>query len=188
MKTSFRSLVTSSLVPSLSVLAFALLAGCGLAPEAAEEAGDERSAVASRQQGLVSTSGIRVSATYQEVVTGTPTYGDPATSPMLRVQVEVDDTALRTAYPRFDGMERVFVRVPKLQSGALIWESVALRYSGQTRRGYYGEIVIDLHDSASIWNVDWPTLSRYGVAVGLDTNLGVIWAQNEGKNHAVTRK
>lgn len=186
MKTSLRMLLASSLA-----LSFTLLAGCG--PEAdlssSEDALDRSPAsLASRSQGLVSTTGIRVSATYQEVITGTPTYGDPATSPQLRVHVEVDDAALRSVYPSFDGLERVAVRVPKLRGGSLVWDTIALSYSGQTRRGYYGDIPIDLHDSPAIWGVDFPTLSRLGVALFLDTNLGVIWAQNEGQNYAVTRK
>ena len=180
MTTSFRALLVSSFV-----FAASLCAGCGLEPTATEA---DEAALGSRSQGLVSTAGITVAATYQEVVTGTPTYGDPATSPMLRAHVEVSDAALRAAYPSFDGLERVFVRVPKVKSGVVTWESQPLRYSGQSRRGYYGEIVIDLHDSDSIWGVDWPTLSRHGIAIGLDTNLGVIWAQEDGHNFAVTRR
>ncbi|PSM30743.1 hypothetical protein [Haliangium sp. UPWRP_2] len=185
MTTSFRTLLVSSFV-----FATSLCAGCGLEPMAtdADEADGAAMALGTRSQSLVSTTGITVTATYQEVVTGTPTYGDPATSPMLRVHVEVSDAALRAAYPSFDGLERVFVRVPKVKSGVVTWESQPLRYSGQSRRGYYGEIVIDLHDSDSIWGVDWPTLSRHGIAIGLDTNLGVIWAQEDGHNFAVTRR
>lgn len=179
--------LSSPLISSLA-LALTLLVGCGLDGNVPDPADEGESAVATRSEALVSPDGIRVSATYQEVVTGTPTYGDPATSPMLRVHVEVDDAAVRAGNPGFDGLEQVFVRVPKLQAGSLVWESVTLSYSGQTRRGYYGEIKIDLHDSPSIWNIDWPTLSRHGVAIGLQTNLGVIWAQSEGHNFAVTLK
>ena len=107
---------------------------------------------------------------------------------MLSVHVEVSDAALRTAFPSFDGLERVFVMIPKLSSGRVVWEGVSLRYSGETRRGYYGDLKIDLHDSGSIWGIDLATLQANGVAVGLETNVGVIWAQPEGKNHPVTRK
>lgn len=182
MTTFVRSLLTAAFA-----LSTVLLNACD--PPASEDPADliEAASVGSLQQNLVATSGIRVQATYREVITGTPTYGHPATSPVLSVHVEVDDAALRRLYPGFDGMERVFVRVPKLSSGRISWETVALRYSGQRRTGYYADVIIDLHDSGSIWNVDWSTLSANGVAVGLDTNLGVIWAQDEGKNHPVIR-
>lgn len=177
---------TRLLMTAAFALSTALLHACD--PALSEElAGSDAEYVRAMQQNLVASSGIRVQATYREVVTGTPTYGYPATSPVLTVHVEVDDAALRRLCPGFDGMERVFVRVPKSSPSGLTWENVSLRYSGQTRTGYYGDIVIDLHDSGSIWKVDFATLSANGVAVGLDTNLGVIWAQDEGKNHPVVR-
>lgn len=188
MKTS----IGSTLVRSVSALALALgltlASGCGGAYSDGGGIGE----VGTLGQGLVSTSGITATATYAEVVTGTPTYGSPATSPVLTVHVEVDDAALRKGFPGFDGLERAFALVPKLAAGRLVWESVSLRYSGETRRGYYADIKIDLHDSGPIWctgwGVDWETLRAQGVAIGLETNLGVIWAQAEGKNLAVGRR
>jgi hypothetical protein len=187
MKTSIRSALAPVVSLALSAaLPLGLAAGCGDAGTLA--ASEDADYVGSMTQSLVSTTGITARATYQEVVTGTPTYGFPATSPVLTVSVEVDDAALRKSFPSFDGLERAFVRVPKLQAGRLVWESVDLRYSGQTRRGYFAEIPIDLHDSGSIWSVDWATLQANGVALGLTTNLGVIWAQEEGRNLAVVRR
>ena len=189
MKTLCRSALarTSALLFALSLsLPLAFAAGCGDVESPASL--DDSQYVEGMTQSLVSTAGITAQATYQEVVTGTPTYGYPATSPVLTVHVEVDDAALRKSFPGFDGLERAFVRVPKLSSGRVVWESVDLRYSGQTRRGYFAEIPIDLHDSGSIWGVDWPTLQANGVAIGLMTNLGIVWAQEEGRNLAVSRK
>lgn len=186
MKTLFRSLARTSAVLLALSLPIGLTTGCGDAGSPA--ASEDPQYVEGMAQSLVSTAGITAQATYQEVVTGTPTYGFPATSPVLTVHVEVDDAALRKSFPGFDGLERAFVRVPKLAAGRVIWESVDLRYSGQTRRGYFAEIPIDLHDSGSIWGVDWPTLSANGVAIGLTTNLGIIWAQEEGRNLAVSRR
>lgn len=185
MKTSFLSALILSL--SLSVLGFGA-SGCGISVGVDASDSDSTDNVTTLSQQLISLTGITVQATYQEVITGTPTYGFPATSPMLSVHVEVSDAALRTAFPSFDGLERAFVMIPKLSSGRLVWEGVSLRYSGETRRGYYGDIKIDLHDSGSIWGVDLATLQANGVAVGLETNVGVVWAQPEGKNHPVTRK
>lgn len=184
MKTSSCSVLART---ALLFLAVSLpLTGCGEAG-ALDGAADPEE-VGAVTQSLVSTTGITALATYQEVVTGTPTYGSPATSPVLTVHVEVDDAALRKGYPAFDGLERALVRVPKLSAGRVVWESVGLRYSGQTRRGYFAEIPIDLHDSGSIWGVDWATLQAHGVAIGIETNLGTIWAQDEGKNLAVVRR
>lgn len=186
MKTPFRSLARASALLIALSLPLGLAAGCGDAASA--DVLEDPQYVEGMTQSLVSSAGITAQATYQEVVTGTPTYGSPATSPVLTVHVEVDDAALRKSFPGFDGLESAFVRVPKLVMGRVVWESVALRYSGQTRRGYFAEIPVDLHDSGSIWGVDWPTLSGNGVAIGLATNLGMIWAQEEGRNLAVSRR
>ena len=182
MKTSIASTLVRSVSALALALALALASGCGGAADS------DAGAIGTLGQGLVSTSGITATATYAEVVTGTPTYGSPATSPVLTVHVEVDDAALRKGFAGFDGLERAFALVPKLAAGRLVWESVSLRYSGETRRGYYADLKIDLHDSGSIWGVDWETLRAQGVAIGLTTNVGVIWAQAEGKNLAVGRR
>lgn len=176
-----------ALLTAAFALFTALVPACDPAASEDSAADSQADSVRAMQQSLVTATGVRVQATYRELITGTPTYGDPATSPVLLVHVEVDDAALRALYPSFDGMERVFVRVPKSSPRGLTWENVPLRYSGQRRTGYYGTIVIDLHDSGSIWNVDFATLSANGVAIGLESNLGVIWAQEEGKNHPVLR-
>lgn len=190
MKTLSRSLARTSALLLALALPLGLASGCGDAGSPGDRlaGAEDPQYVEGMAQSLISTAGITASATYQEVVTGTPTYGFPATSPVLTVHVEVDDAALRKSFPGFDGLERAFVRVPKLSSGRVVWESVDLRYSGQTRRGYFAEIPIDLHDSGSIWGVDWPTLQANGVAIGLNTNLGIVWAQEEGRNLAVSRK
>ena len=123
MKTSFLSALILSL--SLSVLG---VGACGCGSSVGVDASDSYSTdhVTALSQQLISLTGITVQATYQEVITGTPTYGFPATSPMLSVHVEVSDAALRTAFPSFDGLERAFVMIPKLSSGRLVWEGVAM--------------------------------------------------------------
>ncbi len=77
--------------------------------------------------------GVSVSATYRDVVVGTPTYGNDATAPVLTVRVEVDDAAIRAQVPGFDGREQVFVRGPKLKSGGTVWESHALASAAAPR-------------------------------------------------------
>jgi len=175
-----------SILPALA-LSFSMLTIAGCAFQADDEAADLES-IDIWSEGLTAVSGVTTAATYQEVVTGTPTYGYPATSPMLTIHVEVDDAALRKQFPAFDGMESAFALVPKQKNGALVWESVALSWKGTTLKGYYGQTVIDIHESGSVWGVDWPTLQANGVAVGLTTNVGTIWAQASGQNWPVVKK
>lgn len=175
-----------SILPALA-LSFSMLTLAGCAFEADEEAANLE-AIDIWSEGLTAVSGVTVAATYQEVVTGTPTYGSPATSPVLAIHVEVDDAALRSQFPSFDGMEGAFALVPKQKNGALVWESVALTWKGTTLKGYYAQIKVDIHESGSIWGVDWTTLQAHGVAVGLNTNVGTVWAQSSGQNWAVVKK
>jgi len=175
--------------PSM-LLALALLAlplgGCAVGPVAGADE-DEIERIAEAEDELTATQGIAVQATYREVVTGTPTYGNPATSPVLTVRITVDDAALQAQFPSFNGTESAFVMVPLLKNGSLVWESRRLTWSGTTTTGYYGQIRLDVHESGSIWGVDWATLSANGVAVGLDANVGTIWAQASGQNWTVVK-
>jgi hypothetical protein len=172
--------------PALAV-AFSMFTLAGCAFQADDETADPE-LIDIWSEGLTAVSGVTTVATYQEVVTGTPTYGYPATSPVLTIHVEVDDAALRKQFPSFDGMESAFALVPKQINGALVWESVALSWTGTTSKGYYGQIVIDIQESGSVWGVDWPTLGAHGVAVGLTTNAGTIWTQAPGQNWPVVKK
>jgi hypothetical protein len=164
---------------------FALSTACGGTPEAEVEAPASLGQSAAE---LTVSSGVIVSATYSYVVVGTPTYGNDATAPVLTVRVEVDDAAIRAQVPGFDGFEQVFVQVPKLQGGSVVWESHALTWKASRMGGYYAQIRYDIHESGSIWGVHGPTLEQHGVAVGLNTNVGTLWAQQPGQNFPVTRK
>jgi hypothetical protein len=164
---------------------FALSTACGGA-SSVEVDSPERLGQSSGE--LTVSSGVTVSASYSYVVVGTPTYGNDATAPVLTVRVEVDDAALRAQVPGFDGMEQAFVQVPKRKNGVVVWESHTLTWKASRMGGYYAQIRYDIHESGSIWGVDGPTLEQNGVAVGLNTNVGTLWAQQPGQNFPVTRK
>jgi hypothetical protein len=129
-------------------------------------------------------SGVSVDARYRHAFVGTPTYGS-AQTPFLTVAVSVDDVAIRRAHPGFNGFEAPFVRVPRTVDGRVVWESVALRYTGTFTAGYYGQERRDRYELAASRAIDLATVQRLGVAVGLETNVGTLWAQEPGQNFAV---
>lgn len=160
---------------------FALFtAACADAPI---EAGETAAPIPTKSR--VSAEAITVDAEWRSVSAGTPTYGYDPREDIMRVTVHVDDGAIRARHPGFDGFESAFVLVPRATDAGLIWESHGLPYAGQTRAGYYGEIVIDIHGSDWIRGLDVQAAVEYGVAVGLDTNVGPIWAQGPGENFPV---
>ena len=128
--------------------------------------------------------GVTVDARYRFAFVGTPTYGSEQT-PFLSVTVAVDDVAIRRAHPNFNGFEAPFVRVPRTSNGRVVWESVALRYAGTFTVGYYGQERRDRYELASPRAIDLATVQRLGVAVGLETNVGTLWAQEPGQNFPV---
>lgn len=177
-----------------SILAATLFAATGCIGAADDDldtidTSDTSESIQEATSELVATSGVKVSATYRYVVTGTPTYGYDATEPVLTVKVEVTDAQIRQAFPAFDGMESAFALIPKPQAGgAVAWETIPLAFKGTSLQGYYGQTKVDLHESAPTFGVNVAALEQYGVAVGLTTNVGTIWAQNPGSNWSVTKQ
>ena len=74
--------------------------------------------------------------------------------------------------------------------GAVRWERVELGYRGQLTAGYFGERRLDVYDATGIRlsDADLALLRGQGVAVGLDTNVGRVWAQKPGENFTVVRE
>ena len=128
--------------------------------------------------------GVTVDARYSHAFVGTPTYGSQQT-PFLRVVVTVDDAAVRRAHPGFNGFEAPFARVPRASAGRVVWETVPLRYAGTSSAGYYGQERRDRYELATPRAIDLATVQRLGVAVGLETNVGTLWAQDLGQNFPV---
>lgn len=164
--------------------AFALFtAACADAPLA----DDEAAALAPVPEKARVADAVTVDARWRSVSAGTATYGhDPRTS-LLRIEVRVDDAAIRARHPGFDGLESAFVLLPRRTDTGLVWESHAVPYASQSRAGYYGQIVIDVHRTGWVDGLDVDAAIEHGVAVGLDTNIGPVWAQGPGENFPVVR-
>lgn len=128
--------------------------------------------------------GVTVDLRYRHVFFGTPTYGSQQT-PVLLATVSVDDAAIRRAHGGFNGFEAPFLRVPRTVGGRVVWESVPLRFAGTFSAGYYGQERRDRYELAATVALDLATVQRLGVAVGLETNVGTLWAQEPGQNFPV---
>jgi|GEM_PF-3795377 len=178
------SFVRSSRLVLVAMLASgALLVGC--ASEAEEDVG---AAAETTTQEVASAKepGIDVKATWRRVVTGVPTYGYEATEPFLALEITVDDAKVRAQHSGFDGFERPFALVPRagVRSGDVRWERVELAFRGESRHGYYGEQRRDVYEVKGIRlaEADVEVVLSLGVAVGLETNVGTVWAQDPGDN------
>lgn len=132
------------------------------------------------------TDGVVTTAEWRDLVVGTPTYGDPATEPFLRLEVVVDDAAVAAQVGGFDGLEQVFALVPRrLGDGSLRWESVDVPFVGPELSGYYGEVRRDRHETEWLRGLDVATARELGVAFGMDTNVGTVWLQGPDENTPV---
>lgn len=164
-------------IASLLALSLSLTAACAPVDGLDEAATQEADAVVLRE-------GVTVDARYRFVYTTTPTYGSQPDA-VLTVTVSVNDATVRRANPGFNGFEAPFVRIPRAENGRVLWESVALRYVGTSPTGYYGQERLDRYELASARRIDLPTVQRLGVAVGMETNVGSLWAQSPDRNHPV---
>lgn len=128
---------------------------------------------------------VEVGAWQRQVPTGcTPTYGRSCREPAVKVRVRVDDALLRQAHPGFDGLEHAFVLLPYYDAdGLLQWQGHAVPWDRLSRHGYYSELTADVHETDWLRGVDLDAIEAEGVAVGLDTNVGLVWAQAPGANH-----
>lgn len=118
-----------------------------------------------------------------------PTYGTqthPETSVDLRISL--DDAALRQQLPGFDGLERPFVMIPSEKDGQITWWRHELKYSGSGREGFYADRAVDTYRLETVHNVDRAAVEKYGILVGVDTNVGTAWAQGAGSSHRVPER
>lgn len=97
------------------------------------------------------------------------------------VTLKVSDALIREQVRGFDGMEHAFAMLPVEKRGALSWKKVDLAFEGSGIAGYYNRTFVDLH-GGTVKNVDAKAIAKYGVAFGVETNEGVIWAQGPGAN------
>jgi hypothetical protein len=133
----------------------------------AEEAASTSSDVTTEETGL------RVEATWARAITGTPTSGFDATTPVLDFSLRVDDGAIRSAHPSFDGLERPYVLVPRAD-GSTTRLDLPFRYT--TQEGFIQLHPVDVYDNDTFFisEADLALVRDRGVTVGLDTNVGAI--------------
>jgi hypothetical protein len=129
-------------------------------------------------------SGISVQTELSRLVTGTPTIGNHAEVDVLQVEVKVNDARLRQQLSSFDGFERVFALVPmRVESGEVKWNRIDLGKFHQERTGFFMQEFLDVHSSHQpLRGIDAEAIREHGIAIGLDTNVGTVWAQSPGEN------
>jgi hypothetical protein len=98
----------------------------------------------------------------------------------MAITVKVDDDAVRRQADGFDGMERPFALVPREVNGQVQWNRVDLGYLGSRLESPNGRKIVDEYMSTGM--LDPAAARKYGIAVGLDTNVGTLWLQEPGKN------
>ncbi len=137
-----------------------------------------------------SNSGIAVEASYTFGYVGTPTYGYEPLGTFLNVTVEIDDAQIRKEHPLFDGFEQPFVFVQIRGDGAnndrLTALNARLVYKNSVRVGYFGERLVDRYVLENL-RLDTLEVSK-GIAVGLDTNVGTLWAQALNQDFPIVRR
>lgn len=119
--------------------------------------------------------GLQIEAKWARVITGTPTIGFDATTPVIDVSLRVNDREIRAAHPGFDGLERPYVLVPRAD-GSTTRLDLPFRYT--TQEGFIELHPIDVYDNDTFFvtEADLALVRSRGVVVGLDTNVGAITA------------
>ena len=111
----------------------------------------------------------------------------------LSASMSVDDDAVRARAPGFNGLEQAFVLIPFEQNGSVSWARRNLQYSGSW--SYSGSSLVggthqptyDTHTLyLGIGEFDAVAAVKYGVAFGLDTNVGTQWLQTADDNYKPT--
>lgn len=111
---------------------------------------------------------------------GTPTYGSQPVH-ALDLRVSVNDAEVQKQHG-YDGFERPFAMIPRKVDGNIVWEKHALEFAGHGRAGYFGDQRTDEYVLPRGLKIDAATVKSLGVAVGMDTNAGQVWAQRPGDN------
>jgi hypothetical protein len=105
----------------------------------------------------------------------------------MGVNVEVDDAQVRKVADGFDGLEKPFAMVPfQTQDGNVTWKRFDIGWSGDHVKDR--ELVDDYQLSQVPGTADvngekaGNVANDLGVAVGMDTNKGTLWAQDYGQS------
>ena len=102
----------------------------------------------------------------------------------MDINVAVDDAKVRSQLDGFDGMERPFALVPYQHGdGPVEWRKVDLGFEA-TDFDPKSHAVKDEYTAQSIDMTD-NVADKYGIAVGMETNEGTVWAQDYGQTFKV---
>ena len=104
----------------------------------------------------------------------------------MGVNIEVNDAQVRKAVDGFDGLEKPFVSVPfQTADGKVSWKRFDVSWAGDHIEG---RALVDdyaLSHVPGTAQVDGKQAENMandlGVAVGMDTNEGTLWAQDFGQ-------
>lgn len=102
----------------------------------------------------------------------------------MNIDVSVEDAKVAKQLDGFDGMEKPFALVPYQHgNGPVEWRRVDLGYEttdydpkSHALKDEYTAQQIDMTDNVA---------DKYGIAVGMETNEGTVWAQNYGETFKV---
>lgn len=121
------------------------------------------------------------------------TFPNSNTAPSIRVarydpdktvhcSLGLVDQAVRDQAPGFDGLERPFVRAPVAGSDGRVWKNFYMGYNGTFPRRE-AQCSADVYQAYLPFNEVRPEdVRRFGVAFGMDTNVGTLWFQKPGDN------
>ncbi len=133
--------------------------------------------------------GISTTATYRLYFNHIPNISGPDPKGFrLVVSVVLEDSVLRKSHPGFDGYERVFSLIPRHTADGTRYERLDLKYESTTG-GAWNCCTFDRHRAElQMTSEDLPVLEADGIAIGLETNVGTVWAQAPGRNFTVTEQ
>jgi hypothetical protein len=101
----------------------------------------------------------------------------------LGLKIDVNDETIHTQVSGFDNMERAFALIPTDVGGAVQWQRYDLSYSATHRMGSTPRDWDDMHVAwLDVSPATIALIRLHGVAFGLDTNQGILWAQDFANN------
>lgn len=101
----------------------------------------------------------------------------------LGLKIDVNDVRVASQVNGFDNMEQAFALVPTATDAGVEWKRFELGFSGTHRMGSTPKDWDDMHVAwLDITPATAELIRQYGVAFGLHTNQGDVWAQGFGDN------
>lgn len=110
---------------------------------------------------------------------GAARYVEWKTADRISLRLKVEDERVREQASDFDSMEQAFAIVP-MQDGS--WKQFHLGYSGDMRDRSGVRYDNHTRELTAADGIDLEKIQREGVAFGLSTNRGTLYAQQFGEN------